>query len=390
MTDLRTIFDWLVDGAPGAPTPAHVVARMGPELVAAGVPVHRVVALVRTLHPHIIGRAFRWEPGKPVVVQEASYASMQSPVFLNSPAAAVFRTGEMVRRRLLDQGTPRDFPLLADLAAEGFTDYLAAPLTFLSGQVHAVTFATRDPGGFTEPQIAALLDLLRPLSRIAEIFALGRTAANLLNTYVGRNAGERIMAGHIQRGDTDTIRALVWFSDLRGFTALTDTMAPGAVIRMLNELFECQVAAIEQRGGEVLKFIGDGLLAIFPLEAAGRPPSELCDMALAAADEAFAALATLNGTRAARGDDPIRFGLALHLGDVAYGNIGGAGRLDFTCIGPAINLAARLEGLTGRLDRTVVLSHDFAKLTTRPVVSLGTFELKGVAEPQEVFAPGCE
>jgi adenylate cyclase len=386
-TDLSRLFDWLVDGAPGAPTPAHVVGRVAPELVAAGIPIDRVEAFVRTLHPHIVGRTFVWTPATAVEVLENSYAYLQSPDFLSSPAAAVFRTGAAVRRRLLDPGTPRDFALLDRLAAEGVTDYLAAPLTFIGGEVHAITFATRAPGGFTDAQIAAVLHLMRPLSRVAEIFALSRTAANLLNTYVGHNAGERIMAGHIRRGDTDTLRAVLWFSDLRGFTAMSGALAPMAMIRVLNDLFECQVAAIERRSGEVLKFMGDGLLAIFPLEGTTRSPGEVCDDALDAADEAFAALHALNGVRVDKAEAPIRFGLALHVGDVSYGNIGGAGRLDFTCIGPAVNLASRLEGLTSRLDRQVVLSAAFAGLTARAVEPLGSFELKGVAEPVEVFAP---
>lgn len=386
---VQKIIDWLVDGVPGSPSPKHVVARMAPELIAAGVPVVRVQAFVRTLHPHLAGRSFAWELDKPFELLEHSYAYLQSDAFLASPAAAVFRTGASVRRRLLDADAPRDFTLLDELAADGITDYFAAPLTFISGQVHAITFATKHPAGFSDAQIAALQRILAPLSRIAEIFALTRTAENLLNTYVGRNAGERIMAGNIHRGDTDTIRAVIWFSDLRGFTALAGTMAPGALIRVLNDLFECQVPAIERFGGEVLKFMGDGLLAIFPLEGGSKSPPELCDAALDAVDAAYVALETLNRSRSARSVDPIQFGLALHVGDVAYGNIGGAGRLDFTCIGPAVNLASRLEGLTGKLGRSVVLSHDFSRLTTRAVVPIGTFELKGVAEPEEVFAPAA-
>jgi adenylate cyclase len=387
MADIQTIFDWLVDGAPGAPSPSHMIARLGPDLVLAGVPIDRVESFVRTLHPHIVGRTFVWAPGRVIEVLENSYAYLQSPAFLHSPAAAVFRTGQALRRQLADPACPRDFTLLDDLRAEGFTDYLAAPITFISGQVHAITFATRRASGFSEAHVAALLRILQPLSRMAEIFALSRTAVTLLNTYVGRNAGERIMAGHIQRGDTDTLHAVIWFSDLRGFTALAGTMAPGALIHVLNDLFECQVSAIERHRGEVLKFMGDGLLAIFPIDAAESAPGALCDAALAAAQEAFAAVSALNEARSARGEGLIRLGLALHLGDVAYGNVGSAGRLDFTCIGEAVNFAARLEGLTSRLDRKVVLSEAFARVTTRPLTAAGTFELKGVAEPQPIFVP---
>ncbi len=370
MTAVQPIFDWLVSGAPGAATAADVVAKLAPELRGAGVPIDRVEAFVRTLHPHIVGRSFEWTPGQPVTVREMSYAWLQSSAFTDGPAARVCATGQPVRLR--DHG--------------GYTDYYAGAIRFLSGQVHAITFATRAAGGFTAEHIAAIERILPPLSRVAEILALSRTAANLLNTYVGHDAGERILAGKIQRGDTDSIRAVLWFSDLRGFTQLSATLPPPEIMRVLNDLFDCQVPAIERHAGEVLKFMGDGLLAIFPL--GDRATAAVCDDALAASSGAFDALFAQNGRRVLAGAVPIQFGLALHVGDVAYGNIGGSGRLDFTCIGPAVNLASRLEGLTSKLARPVIVSREFAQITTRPMESLGSFELKGVEGATEVFAPG--
>ena len=226
--------------------------------------------------------------------------------------------------------------------------------------------------------MATIRRILRPLSRVAEIFALQRVASNLLNTYVGRNSGDRILSGRIMRGDIETLRAVIWFSDLRGFTSISARLAPRAIIDVLNELFECQVPAIEKHGGEVLKFIGDGLLAIFPFD---DDVDKRAADAIAAASDAFAALDARN----AASTDPIRFGLALHVGEVAYGNIGGASRLDFTAIGPAVNVASRLEGLTGKLDRRVVVSSELAAHVRVPLEDLGTFELKGVPDPQRVF-----
>jgi adenylate cyclase len=386
MVDVAHIFDWLVDGAPGAPTPVHVVQRLGPDLVQAGIPCDRIEAFVRTLHPHIVGRSFSWLLGGKVEVRENSYAYLNSPEFLGSPVAAVFRTGQAVRRRLDRPAAMEDFQLLQELATQGYTDYLAAPLAFMSGQVHAITFATRRPGGFEDAHVAAILEVVRPLSRVAEIFALSRTAANLLNTYVGHDAGEKILQGRIQRGDTDSLRAVLWFSDLRGFTAMSAQLEPRDIICVLNELFDCQVPAIERCGGQVLKFIGDGLLAIFPLDD-GAQATKQCDGALDAAQEAFAALDQLNTKRTAGDKPPIRFGLALHVGEVAYGNIGGSGRLDFTCIGPAVNLAARLEGLTGQLGKRMVVSAEFAQTTSLETATLGRFSLKGVPGEVEVFEP---
>lgn len=380
MIDVAPIVTWLVEGAQGASTSVGVVAKLGPDLRAAGVPVERVEAFVRTLHPHIAGRSFVWVPDAPVVVRENSYADFDSAAFLANPAAEVFRTRQPARRRRADGS------LTGELGDAGYTDFVAHPMRFLSGEVHAISFATRAPGGFSEPELAALAAVLPPLSRIAEILALARTAANLLNTYVGHNAGERILAGQIQRGDTQSLRAVLWFSDLRGYTALSSELQPGGVIRMLNELFDCQVPAIERQGGEVLKFMGDGLLAIFSL-AAGDDAARRCDQALSAAGEAFDALGRLNLRRLGAGETPLQFGVALHVGEVSYGNIGGSGRLDFTCIGPAVNLVSRLEGMTAKLERPLVVSDAFAKLTTRPTTFVGHHELKGVPGLTEVFAP---
>jgi adenylate cyclase len=383
--DTRAIFDWLVDGAPGAAGPADVVGRMSEGILASGIPLHRTAAFVKTLHPDLLGRSFVWRPGAAVVTKEAPFAFLASAAYRSSTVAAVSELGKPVRQRPLDPTWPREYPSThADLAADGITDYIAAPLKFLNGQTHAISFATIAPEGFTEEQLATLLDLTRPLARVGEILALGRTAVNLLDAYVGRNAGAQILSGKIHRGDIDTIRAVIWFSDLRGFTELAGALEPAAVIGVLNELFECQVEAIQRHGGEVLKFIGDGLLAIFPI-ANDDAAADRCNVALAAARDAFAALLRVNEERTKRGAHAIRFGLALHLGDVAYGNIGGAGRLDFTCIGRAVNVTSRLEGLTGKLDRPLVVSSDLARLAASATVSLGTFDLKGVAEPQEVF-----
>lgn len=383
---VKAIFDWLVDGAPGAANAKEVVQRLGPDLNNCGIPIDRVEAFVRTLHPHIVGRSFHWHPGEQVEVRENSYAYLQSPAFLQSPVSTVFQTGRFVRLRLGEEPPPEHFGSLQRLRDQGYTDYFAGPLNFLSGAVHAITFATKAPAGFAPDHLDRLRDILRPLSRVAEILALTRTAVNLLNTYVGIDAGDRIWHGKILRGDTDSLNAVIWFSDLRGFTSMSAHTAPAEIIATLNELFDCQVPAIEKHGGQVLKFIGDGLLAIFPLR--GDDDSARCDAALLAAETAFASLTDLNVRRAAAGKSAIRFGLALHRGEVAYGNIGGSGRLDFTCIGPAVNLAARLEGLTSSLGREMVVSADFAAACSKPLVCIGEFALKGVPEPAKVFVPG--
>ncbi len=383
--DVQELFDWLVDGAPGATNPVAVLERFCPDLLEAGIPVERIAAFVQTLHPHIMGRAFRWKPGAPIQVNEASHALVHTPAFKHSPVGLVLANAEPFRCRIALEG-PGELAVIQELAEQGLTDYVVLPMRFMNGSTHAISFATASPDGFSDDHIEALVQVCRPLSRVAEILALSRTAVNLLDTYVGRNAGDRILKGHILRGDTELIRCVIWFSDLRGFTSMADRTEPGAMIRTLNELFECQVPSIQKHGGEVLKFIGDGLLAIFPIF--GEDPKPACQTALTAADEAFAALAQLNEARAVRGEPALQFGLALHLGDVTYGNIGGANRLDFTCIGPAINLAARIEALASKLGKRQLLSAELAAHAARPVVSLGEHELKGVSAKQTVYELG--
>lgn len=389
MADVSSVCQWLIEGAPGASGPGGVVATMNEMLVQSGIPIARSAAFIRTLHPYIMGRRFMWVPGKPVDTAEASYKILHSPEFRLSPVGLVMESGRSLRHHLLQNPPEPGAFVVSDLAAEGFTDYIAIPLKFMSGEVHAITFATKAPAGFSNEQIEGLERVAIPLSRLAEILALRRTAANLLDTYVGHGAGERILGGKIQLGDTETIHAVIWFSDLRGFTALSGSIDPDALIQTLNEIFDCQVNAIQRHDGEVLKFIGDGMLAIFP--ASSTPDrSVVCGRALDAAADAYNALEVLNRKRQERGDKPVRFGLALHIGDVAYGNIGGAGRLDFTCIGTAVNLAARLEGLTGQLKRDIVVSSAFATLANRPMESIDTFTLKGVPNPEQVFAPATQ
>ncbi len=381
---LQPLFDWLVDGVPGTRSPLVILGRIGRDLRGAGIPVDRIAAFVRSLHPHVAGRRFTWTPlMQDAEVADLPWAGLQSSAFLNSPLPKIYETG-LEYRTSLEGAAPLEFIGLEDLRKAGMTEFIGAPMRFIGSTVNAVTFATSTPGGFTEDQREGLRWVVRPLSRVAETLALMRTAVNLLDTYVGRNAGERILSGKIQLGDTEKIRCVIWFSDLRGFTSMSGGKSPGDTIAVLNELFECQVPAIEAQGGEVLKFIGDGMLAIFAINDKSTP-EQAAHAAAEASVRAFAALDKLNITRTARGAEPIKFGLSLHVGEVAYGNIGGANRLDFTAIGAAVNLASRIEGLTSKLGKNALLSEEVAQLLSRPTRSVGKFELKGVAEPQSVF-----
>jgi adenylate cyclase len=386
MTGLSTqsIVDWLADGARSAPESEDVLAELCGRLDAGGIPLWRVAVFVRTLHPHIMGRRFVWRAGGSVEVMSAPYEMVERAEYLSSPVVRIYATGETIRRRLIDPACPNDYPILDELRAEGVTDYLALPLVFSNGEFHVVTWTTQASNGFSPSDVAALEAVMPSLARVAEIRALRRTTQNLLATYVGPYAGQRILAGHIRLGDTEAIHAVIWLSDMRGFTALADRVTPTTLIDLLNRYFDCQVPVIAQHGGEVLKYMGDGLLAIFPVSGEEREMRETCRRALTAAREARAKINAIGEAGATGNVDRLRFGLALHIGEVSYGNIGAGNRLDFTCIGPAVNLAARLEKLAGELDRMLLTSSEFAHYCDE-LEPAGTFALRGFDAKRQVF-----
>jgi adenylate cyclase len=342
----------------------------------------RVAVFVTTLHPDVMGRSFTWQADTGVTVSSALHSLVETDTFRNSPFATVYATRQPLRRRLADPDCPDDFAVVRDLRAQGATDYAAFPLLFTDSSIHAATWSTRAPGGFTPKQFEAIESIIAPLARVAEIRALRRTAGNLIDTYVGHQTGERIMSGKIRRGYVEAIRAAIWLSDMRGFTAQSERLSPQALIDRLNVYFGAQVPAIMDHGGEVLKFMGDGLLAIFPVGAAADAAS-VCARALEGALEVQDRIAEL--PRKSETEDPIHFGVALHVGEVMYGNIGGGNRLDFTCIGPAVNLAARLEKVASKAGETIVASADFAGLVPDQFTRLGEFPVAGFAAPQTVF-----
>ena len=387
LASAQPVLDWLVDGARSAPLAQDVLTELCWRLSAGGLPLWRVVVFVRTLHPQVVGRRFAWRPDTATVVTEGTFDLLDRDVFRNSPMTQVSASGAGLRRRLADAHCPMDYPILRDLRQEGVTDYVVTPLRFTNDQVHFASWSTRQPGGFTDAEIAVIESIAAPLARVAEIRASYRVAANLLAAYVGKNAGERVLAGRIRRGDTEEIHAAIWLSDMRGFTARADRLPPRALVDLLNRYFDCQVPPILERGGEVLKFMGDGLLAIFPIGGDANA-GKVCAAAFAAAQAARANIAMLHEIEG--GGAAVRFGLALHVGDVLYGNIGSGDRLDFTCIGPAVNLAARLEKLAGRLGRSILASQEFAKYCRQDFVPIGKFAVAGFAEEQTAFGLGDE
>jgi adenylate cyclase len=380
MRHVDPVAAWLINGAPGAPTRAALIEELCGRLTSVGVPVDRAGIFVEVLHPEIKGRSFIWRRGEPVEAGKEAFDETVSTDGGLLPRAWVQEFRVTLRRRLKEEVSSA-FPLLDRLGREGFTDYLAAPIHFADGAVHVASWATRRACGFTEEDVAGLHGLGAPLARILEVYTLRRTAVTLLDTYVGRQAGTRVLAGHIHRGDTEAIDAAIWLSDMRGFTNLSDRLPPESVVTLLNRYFDSQVSTIEAHGGEVLKFMGDGLLAIFPITEEAE--MRVCADVMAAARAARARILTLE--EIAQHGEAQPFSLALHAGRILYGNIGGGRRLDFTVIGPAVNLTSRLERLPRDLGRSVVASERFARLCGEPLLPLGAFPLRGLPQPQPAF-----
>ena len=377
--NVRPIIDWLERGAAPATEPHEVLQLLATRMLEAGLPLYRVAVFVRTLHPNLIGRAFIWNADRnQVEMTSAEYGLQDTDQYLQSPVRVVYTQHVEVRRRIGDPACPMDFPILAELRKEAATDFLALPLQYLNGEVHAASFATRQPGGFSDAQVAALRALMPPFSRVAEIYGLRRLARNLLDAYLGRQAGEKVLAGNIRRGDGEEIHAVIWFCDLRDSTPLADSMSKPEFLRLLNDYFECVLGPVQEQQGEVLRFIGDAALAIFPVSG---DPAAACARALAAARESMARMEKLNATRAR----PLGFGIGLHLGDVMYGNIGTPTRIEFTVIGAAANEAARIESLCKTLATNLLVSERVARHLGGPLRSLGRHALRGVGEPIELF-----
>jgi adenylate cyclase len=383
----HSVIAWLLrDGRRIAESNAFLEA-LAAQLLGAGVPVTRITTGVPILHPNLWSFSGLWELG--LGASERRYRLGAPDVVAsleNSPIKIVYEGGGPVRCDPQHPMEGASFPILADLRQAGITDYIVLGAPFSDGGTKAVSLATDHPERFTEDHIALFEAMMPALAMNLEIQTLRRTARTLLDTYVGRQSGGRVLDGAITRGTGETIHAVVWLCDLRGFTELSETLPRDALIALLNEYFGAITQAVEDAGGEILKFIGDAMLAIFPIDT-GAGAEAACVRALAAATQARAAMTGINAERSATRQPAINFGIALHLGDVMYGNIGGESRLDFTVIGPAVNLVARIQGLCGDLGRALLVSEAFAQSSESPFEAVGAFSLKGFGATQPVFAP---
>jgi adenylate cyclase len=382
---------WIAEAGLAGRSESAILAGFCDRLVARGMPLARALVLIDTLHPVYEGRAFRWTRAeKETTLTEYGRADDDFNRWRRSPFYRLEESGESLLRRRLTAETEAEFAVFPELRAAGMTDYLALANRFDGdesiGGMDCVysSWAADGARGFEESDVARLVQLMPFLALAIKSVSLARIAGTLVETYLGRDPGRRVLQGRIRRGVAERIEAVLWFSDLRGYTRISDTARPEEIIPLLNHYADAIISVIHDAGGDVLKLMGDGTLAIFTSEDRGRA----CDAALAAALAARRAVAAGNDGRTAKGLPVADIYLALHIGDVFYGNVGSKERLDFTVIGPAVNEVSRIAAMCRSVDQPLLVSSAFADAMGEArsrLISVGRYALRGVARPQELF-----
>ena len=382
---------WITEAGLAGQSESAILAGFCGREVARGLPLARGLVLIDTLHPIYEGRAFRWTRAqKEATLTEFGRSDDDVSRWQRSPFHLLEDSGEPLVRRRLTVETEGEFSIFPELRADGMTDYVAIANRFtgdeIIGRMDCVysSWATDAPQGFDEDAVTDLCRLVPFLALAVKSASLARIAGTLVETYLGRDAGRRVLQGRIARGVAEQIEAVLWFSDLRDYTRISDTASPGDIIPMLNHYADAIISAIHEQGGDVLKLIGDGTLAIFTAEDRGRAS----DASLRAALAARRGVARVNERRAAKGLPTADMYLGLHIGSVFYGNIGSKDRLDFTVVGPAVNEVSRIAALCHSVDQPLLVSSDFASAVGEArsrLVSVGRYALRGVGRAQDLF-----
>jgi adenylate cyclase len=378
---------WLFGQGRYSPDLVTLLDGFAERLLSAGFPLHAIGVHLRILHPLYQGLSYRWTSERRTV--EATHRHDEQPRwdFDGSLAGAVASDAaeaELIEVRAAETAWHERYPAHRADVEGGAVHALAIRLPYSTGRRNALVVMGRHPG-FSPEQVERLKGLARLISPFFELHAYKGLAARLVNTYVGSQAGARVLQGLIKRGEGTTLRAVIWFSDIRGFTSLSNVLDRSELLELLNVFFDAIASAVRSEGGEILKFMGDAVMAVFASNGE-EPEPQVILRAVAAARRSLEEIATANETRTARGHRPIRFGVALHIGDVIYGNIGAEDRLDFTVLGPAVNVASRLSALCGQLDEPILVSEELARLGAIPGRDLGPREIRGVGS-LGVFAP---
>ena len=359
--------NWLLKDAWKAASSAELAEQFLNFLRDAGYPVARSTVIIPTLHPQIFATVLVWRDDTPgIKVIHEPHDILLRPKFADSPFAPIIRGEGGVRRRLEASDCELDFPVIRELRSEGATDYVAMPFWFSDGQINVMSMTSFAKGGFGTAHLGQIYEVLPALGRMFEVHALRRAAVALLDTFVGPRIGARILKGQVKRGDGNRIEAAFWYSDLRGFTSLSESLPAEQLLQLLNEYFEHCAVAAAARGGEILQFIGDAILIVFEI----RRPQEgdaVCEAALDAAVEAFDSLAVVNHRRRRAQLPEIEFGLGLHVGQVTHANVGSPNRLAFNVVGPAVNKTARIQSLAKETGKPLLLSRELAARVRRPL-----------------------
>ena len=383
---------WLMTSALGTTSLEDIFSGCCDRLLAAGVPVARGHIAFQELHPLYAGVGLTWAHGEDLERRTFEHNASEDEVaepWKRSPLFFLIdKQLPYLRRQLTGPEALLDFPFLEELRAEGATDYLAYAVYFGGGDTDGVvgSWVTRREGGFTDPQVEILQRIQKRFAVACKMRIREQIAENVVTTYLGRDAGLRVLDGQIRRGDGETLKAAFWYSDLRGSTRLAEELAPAEFINLLNSYFEISAGAVLDAGGEIISFIGDAFLAAFPIMPDRDDAAKACARALKAYESARGGLSGLNAERKAQGLSSLRFGSALHLGSAVFGNIGVRERLAFTVIGSTINEVARLESMTKKLGTDGVTSAKFASVVDIPWHSLGHHELRGIDGKIEIFA----
>jgi len=388
------ITDWLVDQSLGEPDIVELFEGVCKRLHAIGVPVSRAMLMWSTLHPLFQAENVVWRRDQAAELRQFPHQDSSTEQWQRSPMRHMLEANiNVLRRRLTGPGALLDFEILQDLAKEGYTDYLVMSSVLFATSVYSnntsrrgmfVTWASDRPGGFIDDDLAALQRIQRRLAIACKTVIQSRISNNIAEAYLGRETGKRVLAGSIRLGDGEQTRALVWYSDLRSSTRLAETMPSSEFLELLNVYFECSARPAIAAGGEVLAFVGDAVLAIFPigddaeLPALTRKVTEALKKSLVLADE-------INAERATKGLEAIRYGIGLNVGEVMYGNIGVPERLAFSAIGPTVIEVARIEKMTKAIGVRVLATSDIAAIEPNLWRSTGIHRLEGVGQPQELF-----
>ncbi len=391
---IRPVIDWVLAQALRDFRFEGLFTGTAERLVAAGYPLLRLHVTIRVLHPIYAGTAFTWVRNRGLELDAFERSGNSSDMWLRSPLRYMLENRiDHFRLRIHKGEGLDDYPFILDMKAQGATDYLAMltpfgdPATAIEREDGTIiSWASQAAGGWTDQEVS---DICRLQSRLAVVVRLAMQqtlAQDVVAAYLGPDAGRRVLAGQIQRGDGEDIDAVIWFSDLRSSTRLAESLGKEAFLALLNHFFEYTAGAAQAANGEILDYIGDSVLAIFPFEKFGGP-AKSCLAALAAASQAAAGMAEFNRQRQADDEEPLGFGIGLHPGTAMFGNTGTPHRLKFTVVGRAVNEAARITDKCRDLDEEIVVSEKFRDITGGDWRPLGKFDLRNVNKPMALFAP---